>query len=160
MRVRGALKKLGATTLVASAACGSDLLALAAARDSDVRSWRVHSYHDREDWFLVDSVIDRPGAWANLYQYVVHAARNDGNLIILGEPRGSDDSYRAANDTILIEAQRLARLSRPENPACALGGLIIWEGESRGPEDVTADMRQRLEDGGRDYCHSPHPKGV
>jgi hypothetical protein len=145
-KIRGALEEVGATTLVSSAACGSDLLALNAARSLGIRRRIVLPY--REDWFLEDSVTDRPGRWEDLYWQVIDEARASGDLIILGEQRGSDDAFRAANDAILAEAQRLARNERQEDPGAALAGLIVWEGASRGPDDVTDHMRQRLEAAG------------
>lgn len=141
-RTRKALAELRASTVVASAACGSDLLALDAARALGARRRIVLPY--QEDWFLEDSVIDRPGNWEPLYQRLISEARAAGDLIILGQPRGSDDAFRAANDEILAEAQRLAAEESPSDPARALAGLIIWEGASRGPDDVTDHMRQRL----------------
>ncbi len=59
-----------------------------------------------------------------------------------------DDAFRAANETILSEAQRLARQVSRRKPSAALAGLIIWEGAPRGPDDVTANLKQRLEQAG------------
>ncbi len=145
-RIKNTLRDLHVTTLVSSAACGSDLLAINAARALNARRRIVLPY--QEDWFLEDSVTDRPGRWEDLYEQVISEARGDGDLVILGERRGSDDAYRAANEAILAEAQRLAREESPDNPGAALAGLIIWEGASRGPGDVTDHMRQRLEAAG------------
>ena len=145
-KIRSALEGLGATTLVASAACGSDLLALNAARALQIRRRFVLPY--QEDWFLEDSVTDRPGRWEDLYWQVIDEARASGDLILLGEPRGSDDAFRAAKDAILAEAPLLASQEHPEDPGAALAGLIVWEGASRGPDDVTDHMRQRLEAAG------------
>jgi hypothetical protein len=141
-RVRRALTSLAATTIVSSAACGSDLLALNAARSIGARRRIILPY--QEDWFLQDSVTDRPGRWEDLYHILLDEARATGDLIVLDQPRGSDDAFRAANDAILADAQRLAAEERPTDPARALAGLIIWEGASRGPDDVTDHMRQRL----------------
>ncbi len=141
-RIKKALSELGVTTLVSSAACGSDLLAINAARALDARRRIVLPY--QEDWFLEDSVTDRPGRWEDLYEQVITEARSEHDLVVLNERRGSDDAYRAANDAILAEAQRLAREENPDDPGGALAGLIIWEGASRGPDDVTDHMRQRL----------------
>ncbi len=145
-RIKKALSELGVSALVSSAACGADLLAINAARALGARRRIVLPY--QEDWFLEDSVTDRPGRWEDLYSQVIAEARAAGDLLDLGEKRGSDDAFRAANDAILAEAQRLAREENPDDPASALAGLIIWEGASRGPDDVTDHMRQRLADAG------------
>lgn len=145
-RIKSVLSGFECVTLVSSAACGSDLLAIQAARALDARFRIVLPY--QEDWFLADSVTDRPGMWKDLYNEVIGEASGKGDLLLLDERRGSDDAYRAANDAILAEAQRLAREEKPDDPGSALAGLIIWEGASRGPDDVTDHMRQRLADAG------------
>ena len=146
MRILSALRELDVTTLVTSAACGSDLLAINAARALGARRRIILPY--REDWFLEDSVTDRPGRWEDLYQQVISEGRAAGDLLILHQERGSDDAFRAANDAIISEALRLAREANPANPGAELAGLIVWEGQSRGPDDVTDHMRQRLEKAG------------
>lgn len=145
-RILAALDELKVTTLVTSAACGSDLLAINAARALSASRRIVLPY--REDWFLEDSVTDRPGRWEDLYQQVISEAREAGDLVVLDEKRGSDDAFRAANDAIISEALRLAREENPDKPGDALAGLIVWEGKSRGPDDVTDHMKQRLEKAG------------
>lgn len=142
-RIRARLEKLGATTIVSSAACGADLLTLSVARDINIRRLIILPYH--EDWFLADSVTDRPGDWKALYYSLIEDARKAGDLVTLEYPRGTDDAFRAANETILSEALRLAGEELPGDPAAALGGLIVWEGAPRGPEDVTAHLKARLE---------------
>ena len=144
--IKAALRRMGATTIVSSAACGADLLALDAARALGLRRRIILPY--RAEWFLADSVTDRPGRWKFLYETLIAEARASGDLVTLTFPRGSDDAFRAANETILSEAQRLARQESLRNPAAALGGLIIWEGAPRGPEDITAHLKERLEQAG------------
>ena len=143
--IKAALRRMGATTIVSSAACGADLLALDAARALGLRRRIILPY--RAEWFLADSVTDRPGRWKFLYETLIAEARASGDLVTLTFPRGSDDAFRAANETILSEAQRLARQESRRNPA-ALGGLIVWEGAPRGPDDITAHLKERLEQAG------------
>lgn len=145
-RIRAALKRLHATGIVSSAACGTDLLTLAAARSLGIRRRIILPY--RAEWFLVDSVTDRPGRWKTLYNELIEEARASGDLIELKFPRGSDDAFRAANETILSEAQRLARKESRRDPSAALAGLIVWEGAPRGPDDITAHLKARLEAAG------------
>jgi hypothetical protein len=144
--IMAALRRMGASTIVSSAACGADLLALDAARALGLRRRIILPY--RAEWFLADSVTDRPGRWKTLYETLIEEARTSGDLVTLTFPRGSDDAFRAANETILSEAQRLARQESRRNPAAALGGLIIWEGAPRGPDDITAHLKERLEQAG------------
>jgi len=141
-RIAAALQRLDATAVVTSAACGADLLALDAARHRGMRRRVILPY--AEEWFLEDSVVDRPGRWAGAFRAQCAAARAAGDLVVLGEARGSDDAYRAANEAIVAEAQRLAAGASPADPAAALATLIVWEGSPRGPDDITAHLRERM----------------
>lgn len=147
-RIFAALRRLGATTTVSSAACGADLLALDAARALGLRRRIILPY--RAEWFLADSVTDRPGRWQPLFESLIAEARAAGDLVELDLPRGSDDAYRAANDHIMAEAAQLANDARPgaRRSDGSLGGLIIWEGAPRGPDDISAHIKQQLEQAG------------
>jgi hypothetical protein len=141
-RIEADLEVLHASAVVSSAACGADLLAIEAARNLGLRYRIVLPY--QEDWFFADSVVDRPGEWAELFQQAIYAARAAGDLVILDRARGSEGAYRAASDRILAEGQHLAADENPTAPSAALAGIIVWEGASRGPDDVTDHLRQRL----------------
>ena len=67
-RLHHLLSEKKVTTFVCSAACGADLLALAAARDLGIRR-RVILPFTRER-FRVTSVVDRPGDWGPLFNAV------------------------------------------------------------------------------------------
>ncbi len=125
-RIGAALRHLDATAVVASAACGADLLALDAAVRRGVRRRVILPY--AEEWFFEDSVLDRPGRWAGAFR----------------AQRGSDDAFRAVNEAIVAEAQRLAAGASPADPAAALAALIVWEGSPRGPDDLTAHLLERM----------------
>jgi hypothetical protein len=141
-----ALERLQATVVVSSAACGADLLTLQAARARGLRRRIILPY--RAEWFLVDSVTDRPGRWKSLFWSLIEEARACDDLVTLDFPRGSDDAFRSANEMIVSETQRLAREAARRKPAAALGGLIVWEGAPRGPDDITAHLKERLERAG------------
>jgi hypothetical protein len=141
-RIKAELKALNASAVVASAACGADLLAIEAARNLRLRYRIVLPY--REDWYFADSVIDRPGDWAELFKKAIYDARAAGDLVILNQVRGSDGAYLAASDRILMEGRQLAEEENPTAPSAALAGIIVWEGVSRGPDDVTDHLRKRL----------------
>lgn len=141
-----ALDRLQTTTVVCAAACGADLLTLQAARARGLRRRIILPY--RAEWFLVDSVTDRPGRWKSLYWSLIEEARACEDLVTLDFPRGSDEAFRSANEMIISETLRLARQASRRKPAAALGGLIVWEGAPRGPDDVTANLKERLEQAG------------
>src|SRR5258707_5325938 len=141
-RIGAALGRLDATAVIASAACGADLLALDAARRQGMRRRVILPY--AEEWFLEDSVLDRPGWWAGAFRGQCAAARAAGDLVVLGEARGSDDAFRAVNEAIVAEALRLAAGASPADPAAALATLIVLEGSPRGPDDLSAHLRDRI----------------
>jgi len=137
-RIETALRRLKATTVVSSAACGADLLTLAAAHKQGVKRRIILPY--RSDWFVEDSVLDRPGRWRKQYDELCDEAKATHNLVTLRKPRGTEEAFRAATDKIITDALELARRESPANPAAALAVLIVWEGKSRGPDDMTAYM--------------------
>jgi hypothetical protein len=123
--------RVAATDLVASAACGADLLALTVAGRRGMRR-RVVLPFDRAR-FRDTSVTDRPGGWGPAYDEILaELTRTDGVVTLDGDDAG-DAAYLAANERILDEASAMARASSAQVVA-----LLIWEGASRGAEDVTA----------------------
>src|SRR6266851_3960826 len=117
-RIRDELVSRGANAVVCSAACGSDLLALAEAGGLGIRR-RVVLPFERQR-FKQSSVIDRPGEWGDLFDRVLDAVAARGDVITLSLEGVSDD------------AAYLAAASGDR--ACA---LIVWDGDSRGEGDLT-----------------------
>jgi hypothetical protein len=118
-------RRLG--TLVCSAACGADLLALSVAGELGMRRrvvlpCAVGSFRAR-------SVSGRPGEWTDLYDTVIRAVRSAGDLIVLPPVRSA---YRAANDRLLAEAVRLAAGARPFV-------FVVWA-RRRKRSDMTAHL--------------------
>jgi hypothetical protein len=128
------LKAVG--TLVCSAACGSDLLALGVASELGIRR-RIVLPFDRAR-FRETSVVDRPGDWGKLYDRALDEVERPQDLIILGYDQADPAAYARTNAAIVDEALRIAQ--KDEKLAQA---LVVWDGKSRGSEDLTA---QFLED--------------
>ncbi|HET8646464.1 MAG TPA: hypothetical protein VFO85_13300, partial [Vicinamibacteria bacterium] len=120
---------LAARALVCSAAAGTDLLALDAARELGLRA-RVVLPFDRVR-FRAASVADRPGDFGHLYDHLLDMAAARGDLVTLAGAAGSEAAYGAAGDAILDEA---ARLAAPDVPVA----VVAWDGCSRGAGDHTA----------------------
>ncbi len=128
-RARAVLQEEGATALVSSAACGADLIALSEADQLGLRR-RVILPFERAR-FRETSVIDRPGDWGLLYDYILDAVEAAGDLVVL-ECSSDDEAYAAANLAILDEAVTLGKtLHQP------VAALLIWNGVSRGDNDLT-----------------------
>ena len=125
------LRREGVDTLVCSAACGADLLALDAAMSLGLRC-RIVLPFSREE-FRRTSVIDRPGEWGDVYDRVLTAAGAKGELIVLSGEVGESRSYSQATETILREAREVARDGR-----CI--AILVWDGNSYGEADLTAEF--------------------
>lgn len=129
------LRESGARTLVASAACGADLLGLQAAAELGMR--RVVVLPFDADRFRASSVVDRPGDWGDAYDAVIADVRARGDLEVL-QNAGDDDAAYAEVTAALVE--RAAALAG--DPARALA-VIAWEGAPRGPDDQTGAFRDQ-----------------
>ena len=121
--IASVLAEHSASTVVSSAACGADLLALEAARARGIRRRVILPF--AVDRFRTTSVVDRPGDWGPLFDGLVADAAAERDLVILGNEEG-DGAYARANIAILDAAK------------CA---LIVWDGASRGQEDLTEQFR-------------------
>ena len=133
------LKSAEAATLVCAAACGSDLLALEAAGALGIRR-RVVLPYDRET-FKQSSVADCPGDWGERYDRVIAEIADSGDLVEYDYEK-EEETYFATNHDILDQAEELA-----EETGQPLAVLVVWNGESRGEDDVTGhfldEARQR-----------------
>jgi hypothetical protein len=129
-RLRATLKRLHASALVCSAACGADLIALSETGSLGFKRWVILPF-ERER-FKQSSVIDRPGDWGVLYEKILDEIESAGNLIILREV-SNNDSYSATNLTILDNAILLGH--KFHEPVTA---MLVWDGASRGSSDLTA----------------------
>jgi hypothetical protein len=132
--LRAVFETLRPATLISSAACGSDLLALEEAGRLGIRR-RVILPFDPEQ-FLRTSVEDRPGDWASLYKRIIKEVCSSGDLVDLKFSVGQDDDYRLTNLAILDEALEVARAS-----AGKVIAVLVWDGQSRGPGDLTENFR-------------------
>ena len=130
-RVREFLKEEGATLLVSSAACGSDLIALEEAGKLGLRR-RVVLPFGRER-FKETSVTDRAGDWGSVFDAVLNQVEASGDLVV-HEYADGDAAYKAANRDILDDAQAVGRATGQTVEA-----VLIWNG-SRGQDDITEDF--------------------
>ena len=117
-------QKPGAT--VSSAACGADLLLLQVA--AEMRVPRYILLPTLPEDFRVSSVTDRPGDWGNLYSEALRTSK----IEVLTLPEGQE-GYLETNLKLLDRAQAIANQERTHVKA-----LVVWNKESRGPDDVTA----------------------
>lgn len=134
-RIADVLRDRGVGTLVCSAACGADLLALDAAAELGLR--RVVVLPFDAERFRRSSVVDRPGDWGDAYDAVLADVRARGDLVVLSaDGDGSPAAYQAATHAILDRAVELAG----GDPSRVVA-VLAWEGGSRGGGDHTAEFR-------------------
>ena len=125
-----------AVALVCSAACGADLIALEEAERLGLRRRIVLPF--AAERFRISSVIDRPGNWGPLFDRMIAAARDAGDLVVLdASAEAGNVAYAAANEVIVSEARSLAA------PAARLIAVLVWEGAARPQDDATGGF-QRL----------------
>jgi hypothetical protein len=127
------LRRSHAISLVSSAACGADLVALQTAQEMRLRTRIILPFSAAR--FRETSVVDRPRPefWGDMFDRVAGVARADGNLVELDME--ADDAYSAANAIIIDEARKLTDVK--DHGPLSLVALVVWEGASRGADDNT-----------------------
>jgi hypothetical protein len=142
--IRAFLVAHAATGVVASAACGADLIALEEAGALDLERRVVLPFPARR--FRETSVTDRPGDWGPRFDRTLRDVGAERVRVLDDAGTESDDAaaYAAVNDVLLEEAVRLAG-DHAAAPAASrpVLALLVWEGAPRGDGDLTADFRDR-----------------
>jgi hypothetical protein len=138
-RIIRLLREQQASALVSSAACGADLLALAAAGALGIRRHVVLPFSCQR--FREVSVVDRPGEWGGLFDQIIREVEVAGDLVFLNETKEDTATFIHTNNVLLNEAQVLAR-QKVYGQEVLLSqdilAVIVWDGTSRGEDDVTA----------------------
>jgi hypothetical protein len=129
-RIQEAFIDLRARVLVCAAACGADLLALEVAGSLGLRRFVVLPYP--KNLFRESSVVDCPGDWGARYDRILAEVEAAGDLVCNDYDQEDEATYFAANHDILDAAEDLAMELEQE-----LMVLVVWNGESRGEDDVT-----------------------
>lgn len=129
------------TTLVCAAACGADLLGLEAAMGLGITAHIVLPFNP--DLFRRTSVTDRPGDWGPRYDLLIAHARNRHLITILHLPEDDPRTYKLGNDALIAKAQELSQPAGIQPTS-----IIVWDGASRGADDVTQHFRQACQRAG------------
>lgn len=122
--------------LVASAACGADIVALEAAMELGVRT-RIILPFDRER-FRETSVVDRGEEWGQRYDAILNQAARPDIVVLEAGEGDDDDAYGRATARIVDEASTLAR-ERGSTPLA----IAIWDERPRDSGDATKDFMDR-----------------
>ena len=131
-KLRECLQK-GVRVLVCSAACGSDLLALGVASELGIRRRVVLPF--ARAIFREKSVVDRPGDWGERYDRALDEVEEQHDLVILGPSKSDADAFAATNEAIIQEALEIA-----QHEGTFAQALVVWNGQSRGSTDHTAQF--------------------
>jgi hypothetical protein len=130
-RIQEYLQEHMPSAIVASAACGADLLLLQAAQNIP----RYVLLPSEPEEFRKSSVTDRPGVWGAIYDEVLGVSEVE----VLRLPDGQE-GYLAINDRLLNRAQSLAG-----DIGTSVTALVIWNKQSRGHDDVTEHFRREAQ---------------
>ena len=132
-------------TLISSAACGADLIALRVVQKLRI-GYRVVLPFAPER-FRITSVMDRPCTqewnWGVLFDQVIDIAQGKGALVVVETHEDRQSAYQAVNHAILNEALQQSRIQsnafRMELPQemHEVHAVIAWDGHARGPRDLT-----------------------
>lgn len=141
-------KKTSVKGLVCSAACGADLLALEAADELNLH-YRIVLPSERKK-FREKSVTDRGGDWGEVFDKIYNKAKKRREVIELISSTENDEIYIETNNRILDEAVLLARKCSHKAVKDVSEELIekkilvviVWEGKSRGDDDITAKFAE------------------
>ena len=130
------LRRRRPAVVVSAAACGADLIALAAARTLGIRRRIVLPFAPAR--FRAESVVDRPGDWGDLFDEMIGKAEKAGDLVILSDGAKLADPFTATNERLIAEAFALSgEMPKPRVAKGRLCGVIVWEGRPRGAGDYT-----------------------
>ncbi len=118
--------------VIASAACGGDILILEAAHRRRVPFQIILPFAIER--FRRESVTDRGKSWGSRFDTLVKNARG---VVTLGES-ATAESFAQVNEAILDLADELV----PEAGARSRTALVVWEGCRKVEADYTADFLQ------------------
>ena len=123
-------------SIVCSAACGADLIALQAARELNIERHIVLPY--TPGIFKTVSVTDRPGDWELIYDTVIEESIKTSRLTVLGFSTDDKNAFEKTNTEILKKAAQLA------GPEKKIQALIVWDGKAKN-NDITLHFKTQAE---------------
>ena len=141
--IGASLERIAPYLLIASAACGGDLMALQAAASGHIRMRMVLPFPPPR--FRKSSVVDQPNPefWGRLYDDVINRAEKRGDIIVLHCSENDGSAYSAANKAIICTASAAAAA-----PSTRRVALIAWDGAPHGDEDTTKEFAELAEQSG------------
>jgi hypothetical protein len=141
--IDASLERIAPSLLIASAACGADLMALEAAASRGIRMRIVLPFPPPR--FRATSVADRPNPefWGRLYDDILKRAEERGDVVVLDCSENDAGAYSAANKAIIGTASAASAA-----PSTWRVALIAWDGMPRGDEDATTEFAELAKQSG------------
>jgi hypothetical protein len=145
--IKARFEALNPNVLICSAACGADLIALVIAQQLGIRRHIVLPFPPQR--FRETSVVDRNSTWnwGRIFDALSQEAKESDDLIIVPPADDETAAYALTNERIISEAIELSSEdANPENTDERyqnILALIVWEGRSRGDDDLTAEFADR-----------------
>jgi hypothetical protein len=133
LRIRVLFEGLCVQSLVCSAGCGADLLALDVAAQLGIRRRVVLPFPVVE--FRNASVVDRAGDWAKHYDRALKSVERTEEIVILNRAVDDQKAYADTNRTILDHALFIAGELQSEVMAVA-----VWDCNPRSGNDMTLNF--------------------
>jgi hypothetical protein len=118
--------------LVASGACGADLVTLQIATERQIPCRMVLPFNRQR--FRAESVADRPGDWGPLFDCIYQRVKRGLGVKTLPTTHDTQRDFQRANRYLIREAQSIAQ----EHSDPDIVALVLWDGTPRGAGDVTA----------------------
>lgn len=125
-------------SIVCSAACGADLIALDIAGRMGIERWVI--LPTMPSIFKINSVSDRPGDWGDLYDTIINQLVIEERLVILHLDPDDDATYTITNTEIIHQSMVLASGIKSGH---SLKALVLWEGQARSEKDITFDFIEK-----------------
>jgi hypothetical protein len=141
--IGASLERIAPSLLIASAACGADLMALEAAASRHIPMRIVLPFPPQR--FRATSVVDRPNPefWGRLYDDIIKGAEQRGDVIVLHCSENDAGAYSVANKAIIGTASAASAA-----PSTRRVALIAWDGTPRRGEDTTKEFAELAERSG------------
>jgi tetratricopeptide (TPR) repeat protein len=139
-RVRNMLVATAATTLVCSAACGTDIIALEVAGELGLRRRIILPF--RPALFRETSVVDRGAGWGGRFDKIIEVVDASAGVVESAYAQDDPNAYEATNKVILDTALQEASAAGLRTIAIA-----VWDGASRGAGDVTKAFLEEAQRG-------------
>lgn len=134
-RIAAFLRRMNAAAVVGAAAAGADILTLEAAVEIGLPIHVVLPFDKAR--FRQTSVEDCGADWAARYDRLMESV-GEARLVQLSYDPGDGRTYLEGNRDILNAAEETAGRLRTKAEA-----LVVWDGKSRGPDDVTAHFKEQ-----------------